>query len=118
MPARKSTPSEVPDLLDLAEELLDAQGDGRKLTTAEEAFLGRYSKHVYSEPARRPAPTMVEPGPEKGEVLRLRVQFGLQLWHPGDSPLAPVEEEEYDPLQSRGNFMTVGRVLRPLGDSA
>jgi hypothetical protein len=103
-------------LLDLAERLLDSQADGHTLTAAEEAFLRNYGQHVYSGPTRPPRPTTVAPGPAKVEVLRLRVELGLALWHPDDLPLAVAEEEEYDPIHAAGNFATVGRILRPLGE--
>ena len=103
-------------LLDLAEGLLDAQAAGHKLTAAEHAFLSTYGRHVYTGPAARPRPTTVAPGPAKVDVLRLRVELGLVLWHAEDLSLAEDEAEEYDPVQAHGNFATIGRLLRPLGE--
>lgn len=103
-------------LLDLAEELLDAQAAGRTLTAAELTFLRTYGRHVYSGPSARPRPTTVAPGPAKVDVLRLRFELGLVLWHADDLSLAEDEAEEYDPVQADGNFATIGRLLRPLGE--
>lgn len=107
-----SPPADPALLLDLAESLLDQPA----LTAAEESFLRTYGRYVYSGPAARPRPTTVAPGPAKVDVLRLRVELGLTLWHPGDTSLTEAEEEEYDPIHAEGNFATVGRVLRLCGE--
>jgi hypothetical protein len=105
-------------LLNLAERLLDTQEAGGPLTPGEEAFLRQFSRYVYEGPDRLPPPTLIQPGPAKVEVLRMRLEMGYALWNKGaDAEIAPEEDCEYTPLVAGGNFATIGRVFRAPGET-
>lgn len=99
---------------DIRQALLAILGEERRtLTAAENAFLDRYGSHVYAwvpEPAK--IPTLMEPGPEKVEVMERRLEHGKHLYHQRDTEQAPHERCEYSPFTPTKNFRTLGRSLR------
>ncbi len=81
----------------------DAKQRIRPLTPAEAAFCSQYAEFIHQTPPPPHSPTMVEPGPDKVDVLARRLESGYSLWHADDAKLNSTDQLAAAPIFACNN---------------